>query len=34
MNELVTNSGDWVENLTAILIDKDNNITIKEFHAL
>jgi UDP-2,3-diacylglucosamine pyrophosphatase LpxH len=28
------NSGDWVENLTAILIDNDNNITIKEFHAL
>jgi UDP-2,3-diacylglucosamine pyrophosphatase LpxH len=26
------NSGDWVENLTAILIDHDNNITIKEFH--
>jgi UDP-2,3-diacylglucosamine pyrophosphatase LpxH len=26
------NSGDWVENLTAILIDNDNKITIKEFH--
>lgn len=26
------NSGDWVENLTAILIDHDNNIRIKEFH--
>jgi UDP-2,3-diacylglucosamine pyrophosphatase LpxH len=26
------NSGDWVENLTAILIDNNNNITIKEFH--
>ena len=27
------NSGDWVENLTAILIDKDNTIHIKEFHS-
>jgi UDP-2,3-diacylglucosamine pyrophosphatase LpxH len=26
------NSGDWVENLTAIIIDYDNNITLKEFH--
>lgn len=26
------NSGDWVENMTAILIDQDNNIVIKEFH--
>jgi len=26
------NSGDWVENLTAILIDHNNKITIKEFH--
>jgi len=27
------NSGDWVENLTAILIDTDNTIHIKEFHS-
>lgn len=26
------NSGDWVENMTAILIDHDNSIEIKEFH--
>lgn len=26
------NSGDWVENLTAVIIDHDNNIIIKEFH--
>jgi len=26
------NSGDWVENLTAIIVDYDNNITLKEFH--
>ena len=26
------NSGDWVENLTAIVVDFDNTITIKEFH--
>ena len=26
------NSGDWVENLTAIVVDYDNNISIKEFH--
>lgn len=26
------NSGDWVENLTAILIDHDDNIVVKEFH--
>lgn len=26
------NSGDWVENLTAVLVDYDNKITIKEFH--
>lgn len=26
------NSGDWVENLTAIMIDHDNRIEVKEFH--
>jgi UDP-2,3-diacylglucosamine pyrophosphatase LpxH len=26
------NSGDWVESLTAIVVDYDNNISIKEFH--
>jgi len=26
------NSGDWVENLTAVIIDHDNNIIIKDFH--
>jgi UDP-2,3-diacylglucosamine pyrophosphatase LpxH len=26
------NSGDWVESMTAILVDYDNNITVKEFH--
>jgi UDP-2,3-diacylglucosamine pyrophosphatase LpxH len=26
------NSGDWVESMTAILIDYDNNIVVKEFN--
>jgi len=26
------NSGDWVENMTAIVIDYDNKIEVKEFH--
>jgi UDP-2,3-diacylglucosamine pyrophosphatase LpxH len=26
------NSGDWVESMTAILVDYGNNITVKEFH--
>jgi UDP-2,3-diacylglucosamine pyrophosphatase LpxH len=26
------NSGDWVENMTAILIDHENTVEIKEFH--
>jgi len=26
------NSGDWVENMTAILIDHQNTVEIKEFH--
>jgi UDP-2,3-diacylglucosamine pyrophosphatase LpxH len=26
------NSGDWVESMTAILIDDDNKIQLKEFH--
>jgi UDP-2,3-diacylglucosamine pyrophosphatase LpxH len=26
------NTGDWVESMTAILVDQNNNISIKEFH--